>query len=107
LRDDLPLLLDRIREHLDAPFAPTSSDLAAMELTLTDGYAEALELEAARARAERKIGELAAGAHDPVSLHELRERSDERTAAEADLQRLRALLELLRRRVDERRALEA
>src|SRR3712207_5252692 len=99
---DLPVLYARIRAHLDEP----SSDIALEDLehTLTDGYARALALEAERTRVERAIGELAHRIEDPVRLGELRALAERRTRAEEELARLRALLELLRERVAERRS---
>jgi hypothetical protein len=102
LLDDLPLLFERIRARLDEP--ESESALADLEHTLTDGYARALGLEAERTRIERAIAELANGIDDPVRLAELRDLSERRTQADGDLARLRALLELLRQRVAERRA---
>ena len=100
--NDLPLLFERIRGCLDEP----ESDfvLKDLEHTLTDGYARALALEAERTRVEREIGELARGIDDPVRIGELRDLAERRTRADADLARLRALLELLRQRVAARRA---
>jgi hypothetical protein len=100
--DDLPLLFARIRAHLNEPVR--DSALADLEHTLTDGYARALALEADQGRAERSIAELAKRIDDPVRLVELRDLSERRTRAEADLKRLRALLELLRQRVAEQRS---
>ena len=71
---------------------------------MTDGYASALVLEAERSRIERAIAKLAQGIDDPIHIAELRELSERRTRAVADLARLRALLELLRGRVDEQRS---
>ena len=75
-----------------------------MENTLTDGCARALLLETERVRIEKQIGELAQGDEDPIQLEELRSLSDRRTQSEAELVRLRALLELLRQRIHARRA---
>jgi hypothetical protein len=100
--DELPLLFERIRALLDEP--EPDSELEELEHTLTDGYARALVLEAERTRVERAIAELANGIDDPIRIAELRELSEQRTRAGSDLDRLRALLELLRQRVAERRA---
>ncbi len=103
MSNDFPLLLDQIRALLDA--APSDeAGLAEMENTLTDGCARALLLETERARIEKQIGELAQGDEDPIQLEELRSLSDRRTESEAQLVRLRALLELLRQRIHARRA---
>lgn len=101
VNNELPLLFERIRGRLDAPEA--DSALEDMEHTLTDGYAQALALEAERARIERAIADLARAIDDPVRINELRELSERRTRTDADVTRLRALLELLHRRVATRR----
>jgi hypothetical protein len=100
--DDLHVFFERIRALLDEP--RSDSTLADLEHTLTDGYAKALALEAERSRTERAIAELARGIDDPIRIAELRELSERRARTDADLARLRALLELLRQRVAERRA---
>jgi hypothetical protein len=100
--DDLHVLFGRIRALLDEPLS--DSGLGELEHTLTDGYARALVLEAERSRTERAIAELAHGIDDPIRINELRELSERRASADADLTRLRALLELLRQRVAELRA---
>ena len=103
MSNDFPLLLDQIRALLDA--APDDeAGLAEMENTLTDGCARALRLETERVRIEKRIGELARADEDPIQLEELRSLSDRRTQGEAELVRLRALLELLRQRIHARRA---
>ncbi|CAN5144452.1 hypothetical protein BH18ACT14_BH18ACT14_08460 [soil metagenome] len=103
MSNDFPLLLDQIRALLDA--APDDeAGLAQMENTLTDGCARALLFETERARIEKRIGELAWADEDPIQLEELRSLSDRRAQGEAELARLRALLELLRQRIHARRA---
>jgi hypothetical protein len=103
MSNDFPLLLNQIRALLDA--APDDeAGLAEMENTLTDGCARALLLETERVRIEKEIGELARGDEDPIQLEELRSLSDRRAQREAELVRLRALLELLRQRIHARRA---
>ncbi len=95
--DRLATLRHEIEELLEAP----SSGAAApspkhVEDTLTTGYARALELEARRDRLERRIGEEAA-APEP-SLPALSTLAKERSRAHVELERLRALLDSLRRR---------
>jgi hypothetical protein len=103
MSNDFPLLLNQIRALLDA--APDDeAGLAEMENTLTDGCARALLLETERVRIEKEIGELARGDEDPIQLEQLRSLSDRRAQREAELVRLRALLELLRQRIHARRA---
>ena len=100
LREDIAELL-RLPENGDG--APT---LAAMESTLTDGYAEALALETERLRIERRLGEVARDAGE-VSAHsvaaELAELSDRLDAADGELARLRSLLRTLQARARARR----
>lgn len=103
MSNDFPLLLDQIRVLLDA--APDDeAGLTEMENTLTDGCAKALLLETERVRIEKRIGELARDGEDPIQLEELRSLSVRRTQGQAELVRLRALLELLRERIHARRA---
>jgi len=103
MSNDSPFLFDQIRALLDA--APDDeAGLAEMENTLTDGCARALLLETERVRIEKRIGELARSDEDATELEELTTLSDRRTQGEAELLRLRALLELLRQRIHARRA---
>ena len=52
--EQLATLTHEIEELLEAPITPSTERI---EDTLTTGYARALELEARRARLERRIGE--------------------------------------------------
>jgi uncharacterized protein YicC (UPF0701 family) len=92
LRDEIADLL-RMPEH--GAGAPT---LDTIESTLTDGYAEALVLEAERSRLERRLGEVARDAGE-VSAHsvaaELAQLSERLDAADEEIARLRALLQSL------------
>lgn len=98
LREEIAELLSQPENGADAP------SLDAIELTLTDGYAAALELEAERLRLERRLGEVA---RDPreVTAHrgtaELVELSERLQTADGELACLRSLLRNLqaRRRV--------
>jgi hypothetical protein len=64
------LVVQRIEELLEAPATGASAPtLARLEETLTDGYAEALALEAERSRIERRIGEVARTVVEPVATH--------------------------------------
>ena len=61
-------MLPQIEELLNAPTSGESAPtLACMEYTLTEGYAQALALEAERWRLERRLGEVArtVGGPDP------------------------------------------
>ena len=92
LRDEIAELLRMPEDGAGAP------SLDAIESTLTDGYAEALALEAERSRIERRLGEVAHDA-DEVSAHsvaaELSALSKRLDAADEELVRLRSLLRSL------------
>ena len=92
LRDEIA---DLLRMPEDGAGAPS---LDAIESTLTDGYAEALGLEAERSRIERRLGEVARDAGE-VSAHsvaaELAQLSERLDAADEDIARLRSLLRSL------------
>jgi ABC-type phosphate transport system auxiliary subunit len=95
-------LRDEIAELLRMPENGTGApSLDTIETTLTDGYAEALALEAERWRIERRLGEVARDAAD-VSAHsvaaELAELSDRLETADGELTRLRSLLHTLQAR---------
>jgi hypothetical protein len=99
---------DAMLEHLDELLrAPTSGDsapsLARMEDALTEGYAQALALEAERWRLERRLGEVArtAGGPDPDVAgftDELSVLSKRLTSADGELTSLRARLRSLNER---------
>ena len=96
------VVLQRIEELLEASAsgeaAPT---LASMEETLTDGYAEALALEAERSRIERRIGEVARTVEEPVATHvtdEIVALGRRLTHADVELGRLRMMLRRLQAR---------
>ena len=95
-------LYDDIRALLDQPpGAEESGFLGRLEHTLTDGYARALALEAERVRLARRMGELAGGLHresGEVPTAELGAVARRLTDAEAELTRLRSVLESLRER---------
>jgi hypothetical protein len=98
LHDEIADLLSLPEDGAGAP------SVEAIESTLTDGYAEALALEAERTRIERRLGEVVRVAGE-VSAHstaaELAELSDRLDTADGELARLRSLLHTLqaRRRV--------
>ena len=84
-----------------------NSDLAAIERTLTDGYAKALSLEAERWRIQRRIGEVAStlGRGDVAAkTKEIVSLAQRLEAADRDLIALRNLLGPLRGRADAARA---
>jgi hypothetical protein len=86
---EIQALLSAPAEGADAP------TLARLEDTLTEGYAQALALEAERLRLERRLGEVAreAGGADPSSFTaELASLAARLTSADGELARLRGLL---------------
>jgi hypothetical protein len=101
-----------IEQLLNAPTsgaeAPT---LAHLEEALTDGYAQALALEAERWRIERRIAEVARqvdGVDFFAFAEELRSLGRRLTNTDGELERLRALLDALQQRAREaRRAVQA
>jgi hypothetical protein len=101
-------LHDDIAELLGLPErgngAPT---LAALEATLTDGYAQALALEAERWRIERRLGEVAREAGQAGSASELTSLSERLTDADAELVQLRTLLRSLQQRARARRSVKS
>jgi hypothetical protein len=95
LRDEIAKLL---RMPEGGPGAPS---LDAIESTLTDGYAEALALEAERSRIERRFGEVARTVEEPVATgvsDELLALAKRLTHADAEIGRLRVVLHRLHAR---------
>ena len=96
---------DQLAELLRLPEngkgAPT---LATLEEKLTDGYAEALALEAERWRIERRLGEVARGAGEPLGERERELLAQRLSAADGELVRLRTLLRSLQERARARRS---
>lgn len=97
LHEDIARLLGLPERGAGAP------TLAALESTLTDGYAAALALEAERWRIERRLGEVARDAGHATSARELASLSQRLTTADTELARLRALLRSLQERARARR----
>src|SRR5918999_2303502 len=90
---DLPAFLRGIRPQLDARgAAPAKPLLAELEHTLTDGYAQALGLEAERLRIERRIGEMAHRLDGPDDVAELQELALRLRQADDELANLRDVL---------------
>jgi len=104
--EDRIVLHRRIEELLEAPASGVAApSLARLEATLTDGYAEALALEAERSRIERLIGEVAGRVDEPSATgvtDEIVSLARKLTHAECELGNLRAMLRRLNAR---RRAL--
>jgi hypothetical protein len=86
-------MLEQIEELLNAE-SPT---LDSLEATLTDGYAQALALEAERWRLERRLGEVARAGRSDVD-EELSSIGRRLTTADGELARLRRLLGSLHER---------
>ncbi|HEY2741792.1 MAG TPA: hypothetical protein VGI69_06390 [Gaiellaceae bacterium] len=95
LRDEIAELLRMPEDGAGAP------SVEIIESTLTDGYAEALALEAERTRIERRLGEVARDAGGEENLREFARLSESLETADGELERLRSLLRNLqaRRRV--------
>ena len=91
-RDEIAKLLRMPENGAGAP------SLDAIESTLTDGYAEALALEAERSRIERRLGEVARDADDAADVREFARLSDRLETADGELARLRSLLRNLQAR---------
>jgi hypothetical protein len=93
-------LVEQIRAMMAAP----SRDLDEIERTLTDGYAQALSLEAERSRLERRMAEVTQGIErgdTEENARELAALSRRRELSLGDLSALRNLLGELRRHADD------
>jgi hypothetical protein len=92
-------LIEKIQDLITT----SDRDLDRIERTLTDGYAQALSLEADRLRLERRLAELAQGIQRGDTAKKARELSalaKRLDGTGGDLVRLRALLVQLRRYAD-------
>jgi hypothetical protein len=89
-------VMEQIEELLNAPTTGADApSLARMEDTLTEGYAQALALEAERWRLERRLGEVAAsvaGSDASGFVEELTTLAKRLTNADGELTKLRSLL---------------
>jgi hypothetical protein len=95
--DRMNNLYSQIRELLDEPEGAPARDT--VERTLTDGYAQALALEAERWRLERRIGEVASmltGGNAVEKTKELSGLAKRLSGADGDLTHLRGMLVSLR-----------
>ena len=101
--DDVSTLISRIDALLESPSDADTADVRAhMELTLTDGYAAALALEAEQWRLQRRIGAIAtelAEGRRKAHTKELASLARRQAAAEEELEALRATLASLRTRL--------
>ncbi len=91
-------MMEQIEELLRAPAAGSGAPtLARVEDTLTEGYAQALALEAERWRLERRLAEVAreADGDAPVLPGELASLASRIHAANEEITRLRSLLGVL------------
>ncbi len=106
------MLIDDILELLATPkAAPSKPFLDRVDATLTDGYAQALQLEAERGRTERRIAEVVARLGGDQASHrhepELVELSEKLMSENAEIASLRTLLTSLRGRRSELRSAAA
>jgi hypothetical protein len=93
---DLDVLFEQINELL---CNTDGGDIARIERTLTDGYAQALSLEAERWRLEKRIGEVASTLDRGDTITKTKEISSLAKRLESSddvLARLRGLLTMLR-----------
>jgi hypothetical protein len=95
-------MTEQIEKLLEAPTTGAEApSLARMEDTLTEGYAQALALEAERWRLERRLGEVARsveGGDGSSFVEELTSLARRLTSADGELTRLRSLLGTLHER---------
>jgi hypothetical protein len=104
---DLSGLLEQIDAMLDQTSPSNGPQIDRIERTLTDGYAQALQIEGERWRLERKIGEVArliAGGDAADRAEELAALSQRLAAANGDLRTLRSRLAELRQHAEAVRA---
>ena len=87
-------LLDEISSLLSLP--PGHPGLAAIDDTLTAGYAQAMALEAERWRLERRVGEVAGEVAAGGDVDELVHLARRMSAADGEISNLRTLLRSLR-----------
>jgi hypothetical protein len=90
--DEITKLLSLPEDGVGAP------TIDAIESTLTNGYAEALALDAERWRIERRLGAVARDAGDSADVQELARLSERLETADGELARLRGLLRSLHAR---------
>ena len=94
---EMTTLLDEISALIDAPRV----DRERVERTLTDGYAQALNLETERVRLQRRVTELTQGLNrgdGTVKARELTALAKKLDGNAVDLSQLRSVLAALKRR---------
>ena len=95
-------MVEPIEDLLNTPASDAETPtLARLEEALTNGYAEALALEAERLRLERRISAVArqvGGGDVSAFAEELTSLGRRLTRADSELEKLRALLDVLQRR---------
>jgi hypothetical protein len=97
---DFGTLCDELDALIEGPPARDDVARARLERTLTDGYAQALSLEAQRLKLERRIGKVASQVSDAdARTDELSDLSLRLSCASRELNQLRSLLVAARRRV--------
>jgi tRNA C32,U32 (ribose-2'-O)-methylase TrmJ len=92
-----------VLEKIQAILRANTRDLDQIERTLTDGYAQALSLEAERFRLERRLTEVAHGLERgdaETKAHELRSLAARLDGNSGELRTLRGVLADLRRHAD-------
>src|SRR3954451_3136029 len=95
--------MTELLEEINALMRTSTRDLNAIERTLTDGYAQALSLEAEKWRIEKRIAEVAQGLQRGDTAKKTRELSALAKRLDgnaADLTQLRGLLSRLRAHAD-------
>jgi chromosome segregation ATPase len=100
LETPVTVLFDRIETLLDEPHCGEDEPtLERLESTLTDGYAQALQLESDRMKIERRISEVAgSSAAADAKVEELASLTRRLSTTGRELDRLRQLLATLRMR---------
>ena len=91
-------------EQISALLGASTRDLDQLEHTLTDGYAQALSLEAEKWRLEKRLAEVAQGIESGDTAEKARELTSLTKRLDGnhdDLALLRSLLGQLRRHVDD------
>jgi hypothetical protein len=99
-------MLADLFERIDTLIDASDRDLDQIERTLTDGYAEALSLEAEQYRIQKRITEVAHGLRggDDETARELTALAERLDGTAGELSKLRGRLGVLRRHAEAARA---